>query len=135
MARTGLACIWCLAAAALFMGIFISCSMKPAITVSDDDNGTRIEIKKGELLAVKLSAQLGTGYGWKVVTESKELVLKGEPEQVSGQGQKPGGPDYQTFRFTAARQGETELRLHYIQAWQRDVKTPLKEFVITVIVK
>ena len=135
MARTGLAGIWCLAALALTIGMLFSCSVKPAVTVTDDDSGTKVEINKGEILAVKLAAQLGTGYGWKVVTESKELVLKGEPEQVSAKDQKPGGPDYQTFKFTAARRGETELKLHYIQAWQKDEKNPLKEFVITVIVK
>lgn len=114
--------------------IFIACAMKPAMTVSDNDNGTKIEIDRGDLLAVKLSAQLGTGYGWKVVSESRILNLKGEPEQVSREGQKPGGTDYQTFRFKASEKGEETLKLNYIEAWREDAK-PLKEFSITVIVK
>jgi inhibitor of cysteine peptidase len=108
--------------------------MKPAMTVSDNDNGTKIEIDRGELLAVKLSAQLGTGYGWKVVSENRILALRGEPEQVSGEGQKPGGTDYQTFKFKASEKGEETLQLNYIEAWREDSK-PLKEFNLTVIVK
>ena len=114
--------------------IFIACAMKPAMTVGDDDNGTKIEIERGDLLAVKLSAQLGTGYGWKVVTENRILAIKGEPEQVSRQGQKPGGTDYQTFKFKATEKGEEALQLNYVEAWREDAK-PLKEFSLTVIVK
>lgn len=114
--------------------IFAACAMKPAMTVGDNDNGTKIEIERGDILAVKLSAQLGTGYGWKVVSENRMLTLKGEPEQVSGEGQKPGGTDYQTFKFKASEKGEEALQLNYIEAWREDAK-PLKEFSLTVIVQ
>ncbi|OHD66884.1 MAG: hypothetical protein A2176_12545 [Spirochaetes bacterium RBG_13_51_14] len=114
--------------------MLFACAVKPAVTVTDVDNGTKVEIQSGEFLAVKLEAQLGTGYGWKVVSESEELVLKGEPEQVSKQGHKPGGPDIQTFKFKAVKKGETTLRLQYIEAWKKKSK-PLKEYTITVIVK
>jgi inhibitor of cysteine peptidase len=114
--------------------LFFACTVKPAVTVSDADSGTKVEIKAGEVLAVKLGAQLGTGFGWKVVSENKLLVLKGEPEQVSREDQKPGGPDYQTFKFKAVEKGETELKFQYVEGWKKDAK-PLKEFAITVIVK
>lgn len=121
---------------ALFLSfaILASCAMKPAVTVTDEDNGTRVEIKNGELLAVRLAAQLGTGFGWKVISESKSLALKGEPEQVSKNGKLPGGTDYQTFKFKAVEKGETVLKLHYIEGWKKEAKS-LKEFEITVIVK
>jgi predicted secreted protein len=114
--------------------LFFACAVKPAVTVSDADSGTKVEIKAGEVLAVKLGAQLGTGFGWKVVSESQQLVLKGEPEQVSGGDQKPGGPDYQTFKFKAAKKGEASLKFQYVEGWKKDAK-PLKEYAITVIVK
>jgi len=121
---------------ALFLSVAIlgSCSMKPAVTVTDVDNGTRVEIKSGEVLAVKLAAQLGTGFGWKVITENKNLTLKGEPEQVSKNGKIPGGTDYQTFKFKAVEKGETILKLHYVEGWKKESKS-LKEFAVTVIVK
>ena len=120
----------------LFLSVAIlgSCSMKPAVTVTDADNGTRVEIKSGDVLAVKLAAQLGTGFGWKVITENKNLALKGEPEQVSKNGQVPGGPDYQTFKFKAGEKGETILKLQYVEGWKKQAK-PLKEYAITIIVK
>jgi predicted secreted protein len=111
-----------------------SCVKKPAATVTDADNGTRVEIKSGEILAVQLSAQLGTGFGWKVVSAGKNLALKGEPEQISKEGQMPGAPNYQIFRFKAAEKGEAELKLQYIEGWKKDEK-PLKEFTITVNVQ
>jgi predicted secreted protein len=118
----------------LSIAILASCSMKPAMTVTDADNGTSVEIKSGDVLAVKLAAQLGTGFGWKVSTENKNLTLKGEPEQVSKNGQIPGGPDYQTFKFKAGEKGETLLKLQYVEGWKKEAKA-LKEFSITVIVK
>ncbi len=121
---------------ALFLSVAIlgSCSMKPAVTVTDADNGTRVEIKKGDLLAVKLAAQLGTGFGWKVVSENKSLTLKGEPEQVSKDVKLPGGTDYQTFKFKAVEKGETVLKMRYVEGWKKEAKS-LKEFAITVVVK
>jgi predicted secreted protein len=118
----------------LCVALFCSCSVKPAITVTDPDSGSRVEIKRGEILAVKLATQLGTGYGWKVVSESKALVLKGEPEQISKGEQKPGVSEYQTFTFKAEEKGEAVLKLQYIEAWKKDAK-PLKEYTITVIIR
>lgn len=108
-----------------------SCAKKPAVTVTDADNGTKVEIKSGEFLAVQLSAQLGTGFGWKVAAAGKNLALKGEPEQISREGQMPGASNYQVFRFKAAEKGEAELKLQYVEGWKKDVK-PLREFTITV---
>ena len=119
---------------ACIIAFFITCCIKPAVTVIDEDNGSRVELQRGQILAVKLEAQLGTGYGWKVVSLSSILVLKGEPEQISEPEQKPGGKDYQTFKFTAENRGETELKLEYIEAWKKGAK-PLKEYTITVIIK
>ncbi len=111
-----------------------SCSVKPAITVTDSDSGSRIEIKLGEILSVRLAAQLGSGYGWKVVSENKALALKGEPEQISKEDQKPGGTDFQTFTFKAEERGEVELKFQYIEAWKTGAK-PLKEFAIIVVIQ
>lgn len=114
--------------------LILACTVKPAVTVTDADNGTKVEIQTGKVLAVRLEAQLGTGFGWKVVSESTKLVLKGDPEQMAPGDQKPGGPEYQTFKFRAVEKGETELKLQYAEGWKKDVK-PLKEYAITVIVK
>lgn len=114
--------------------LLFACTVKPAVTVTDADNGTKVEIKTGEVLAVKLEAQLGTGFGWKVISGSTVLVLRGDPEQISPGDQKPGGPEYQTFKFKAMKKGGSELKFQYAEGWKKDVK-PLKEYAITVIVK
>lgn len=123
----------------LFMAMLVvamagSCSVKPAVTVTDSDNGTKVDLKQGDILAVQLAAQLGTGFGWKVAAVGKNLTLMGEPEQISREGQKPGAPNYQRFKFKAADKGEGELTLQYIEGWKKD-PVPLKEFTLTVSVK
>lgn len=122
------------AALLVLAALLFGCAVKPAVTVTEEDNGTKVEIKSGDVLAVKLSAQLGTGFGWKVVSENKNLALKGEPEQITKEEQKPGAPDFQTFKFKAGGAGESELKLIYVEGWKKDAK-PLKDFTITVIVK
>ncbi|MBP7737784.1 MAG: protease inhibitor I42 family protein [Spirochaetes bacterium] len=111
-----------------------SCSVKPAVTVTEADNGAAIDIKSGEILEVRLPAQLGTGFGWKVLSAGTNLAQKGEPEQVSGGGEKPGGPELQSFKFKAGEKGESELTLQYAEGWKKDAK-PLRDFRVTVNVK
>lgn len=128
--------LWKIPLLALFLSaaVFSSCSGKPAMTLTDADNGTRVEIKSGDVLAVKLEAQLGTGFGWKVVSPYKNLAPDGEPAQVSKEDRKPGGPEFQMFRFKAGEKGEAELKLQYAQGWNKETK-PRREFTVTVIVK
>jgi len=121
-------------AMAVCVAMVFSCTIKPALTVSDADNGTRVEVRSGEILAVRLSAQLGTGYAWKVVAAGKNVEQKGEPQQMAGEGQKPGAPDYQVFKFKAVEKGESELKLQYAEGWKKDAK-PHREFAVTVVVK
>ncbi len=116
------------------VGMMCSCSVKPAVTVTEADNGAAIDINSGEILEVKLPAQLGTGFGWKVASAGKNLARKGEPEQVSSGGEKPGGPELQSFKFKAGDKGVSELTLQYAEGWKKDVK-PLKDFKLTVNVK
>jgi inhibitor of cysteine peptidase len=118
----------------LAVAMACSCSVKPAVTVTDADNGTTVEVNNGDILAVQLAAQLGTGFGWKVVTTDKKLELKGDPEQISKGDQKPGAPAYQSFKFKAVEKGETEVKLQYVEGWKKDTK-PLKEFTVTVDIK
>jgi inhibitor of cysteine peptidase len=121
-------------AMAVCVAMVFSCAVKPALTVTDADNGTRVEIRSGEILAVRLSAQLGTGFGWKVAAAGKNIEQKGEPQQVAKERQKPGAPDYQVFRFKAVEKGESELKLLYTEGWNKDAK-PLRDFTVTVIVQ
>lgn len=116
------------------VGMMCSCSGKPSVTMTEADNGTAVDIKSGEVLEVRLPAQLGTGFGWKVVSAGTNLALKGEPEQVPGGSGKPGGPELQSFKFKAGEKGESELTLQYAEDWKKDAK-PLKDFKVTVNVK
>lgn len=123
-----------LLALVFFVFLFCFCARKPVMTLTGIDNGTRVEMQSGEVLAISLEAQLGTGYGWKVVSRSGKLVLDGESSQAPVGKVRPGGLELQTFRFKAIEKGEAEIRLRYAQSWRRETKA-LKEFTVTVIVK
>ncbi len=134
MIGTVLSCKTLMQAMIVSVAMISSCTMKPAVTIKDADNGTRVEINSGEILAVELSAQLGTGFGWKVLAAGKNLAQKGEPQQIAKEGQMPGAPNSQVFKFKAAERGEAELKLQYVEGWKKDAK-PLRDFTVTVIVK
>ena len=111
-----------------------SCAGKPVITLTGADTGATVELKSGQILTVSLEAQLGTGYGWAVVSRNDNIVPEGEPMQEPVGGARPGGLEIQKFRFRASAAGESDLALHYVRGWEKNSK-PLKEFIVTVIVK
>ncbi len=117
-----------------FVFLFCFCASKPVMTLTGADNGTRVEIKTGDVIEVSLEAQLGTGYGWEVVSRHNNLVLVGEPVQAPVGKAKPGGPERQTFRFKAVEKGESGLVLRYAQGWRGDAAAQ-REFTVTVLVK
>lgn len=124
-----------LVALAALMAVMVSCTAKPFKIVTDEDNGKTVEIPAGELLAVKLKAQLGTGYSWTVVSENKGLVAKNGPTTERGSGEMvAGGVDFQVFTFKANAAGQESIVLQYKRPWEKDEK-PEKEYTITVSVK
>ncbi len=123
------------AAAAAVLGLFLimSCNNKPDKILTDSDNGTSITVETGDIIAVRLQAQLGTGFSWKPEIENESLEQMGEPTQESGEEIKTGGMDTQEFRFRAVSEGTSILSLAYGQPWAEDAAPEMK-FIVTVTV-
>ena len=85
--------------------------------VTEAQNGDSVNLSEGQQLVIRLSAQLGTGYSWSLVSsESTPLRLlneRTEPRSVA----EPGGQETQLFTFSAAAAGSTELKLAYRRPW------------------
>ena len=126
----------------LLLGIFLPFAAsameefeKKTVTITEADMNKEVKIKKGELLAVKLKSQPGTGYGWKL-TDKWELVhLKtmGEPTLEEGTG-LDGGIECQVFRFNAESTGKEKLELQYKRSFGEN-QNPRKKFNVSVVVE
>jgi inhibitor of cysteine peptidase len=129
----------------LFLLIF-SCSgmfaamqdIPDEITVGQAENNGQVEVALGGVLILKLEANPGTGYSWKMVKHGAGLLKSmGEPifEPISDEKEKRiGAPAYQTFRFRAQSAGTELIEMHYTRIWEKEAK-PLKKFCVTVHVQ
>jgi predicted secreted protein len=101
------------------------------INVTEDDHGKIIRVAEGDTLAIRLKAQLGTGYSWSVMTHVPSLLKPiGEAKQEKLNG-LPGGYEYQVFLFEARQEGTCVLELNYIRPWEKQ-GLPERLFRITV---
>ena len=123
--------------AALFMSLALAsgCRSPDEIAIDEQDDGTRVELEQGQILAITLSANLSTGYSWapKESQESDLLVLTGEPTFAS-RSNLLGAEGTATLRFRADRPGETTLELIHRRAWEAGVE-PAETYSVTVHVR
>lgn len=108
------------------------------VRVGDGDNGRRIELGAGAILAVTLEANPTTGYSWEVAEGGAPLLAPlGDSEYVVDSSEDPpppGAGGVETWRFQAAKAGETKLTLIYHRPWEKDVE-PLMTYTLTVVVR
>ena len=112
-------------------------AMVTTVTVTEKDNNSTVELKKGDILAVVLEFSPGTGYSWQIAKNDANLLdPQGEPAISGGTEQKsmPGSGEQATFLFRALKSGTTVIALHHKRIWEKE-KEPLKVFSITVKIK
>lgn len=103
-----------------------------SVVVTDKHNGSKITVKKGAILILKLNAQIGTGYSWKIShMDSKKLQSLGESQVESGEQEMPGAAEQQVFGFKAIGSGVSTLELQYVRPWEQGSK-PEKIYSIKV---
>jgi len=112
--------------------------------ISTEDNGSTINIKKGDRLNVSLVGNPSTGYSWElldydsnILEQSGEMVIKNSisDEQVSDvTGTVVGGPGTFNFSFVANTSGEALLHFVYHRHWEKDIE-PEDNFYLNVEVQ
>ena len=106
----------------------------PVAKLVEADNGTAVDLKTGETFTISLEGNPTTGYSWEVSGIDPALVeLVGEPDYKSDSSLIGAGGMF-TFTFKAVAAGSAPISLVYHKPWEEDV-LPLKEFMVTVIVK
>lgn len=101
------------------------------VTVNAPEDAAAAEesatVQVGQLLAVRLPTQAGTGYSWRLVSGSAADSVLGlaqyRTEHELNKDGKPlvGGRVWDTFSFPASRQGTTTLEFVYDRAWEHKV--------------
>ena len=105
------------------------------ITLTNSDDGKAIDLKAGQMLAVRLDSNPSTGYSWQI-SQVDDAVLKpqGEPLFIQPADAPPGAGGAQVFLFTAAAGGQTTLVLVYKRSFEPDV-APVQTFTVHVKVE
>jgi len=105
-----------------------------AVTLSEEDAGSTVELRVGDTMEVVLDGNPTTGFSWETAAiDASVLKQLGEPgfepyTNLIGSGGKF------TFRFQAVSSGQTLLRLVYHRPWETEVP-PEKTFEVTVVVQ
>jgi inhibitor of cysteine peptidase len=106
----------------------------PPTFLTAADNGTAIEVTKGQFTVITLEANPTTGYTWEVTEPLDEQVLRqvGEIAFVP-ESELLGAPGVQIVTFGAVGAGEATIKLVYHRPWETDVE-PLDTFTVPVTV-
>ncbi len=113
--------------------ILTACNPK-TIKINSDDNGTTVEIKKGETLLLSISGNPTTGYNWEVESVDQNVLQSaGEPDYKSDSMLIGSGGTYK-FKFTAVNVGVTPLKLKYWRSFEPE-NPPVETFEVKVVVK
>jgi inhibitor of cysteine peptidase len=103
------------------------------VPLNAKDDGKRVELRPGQILAISLEANPSTGFGWELEKTSQDIVQQlGEPS-YKAQSDLVGAPGVQTLRFKVLKAGEVDLKLLYHRSWE--AKDPEKTFAFRVVAR
>jgi inhibitor of cysteine peptidase len=113
--------------------LLTACSTK-TIKVNSDDNGSTIDLKKGETLVISIDGNPTTGYNW-VVDSVDQIILQsaGDPDYKSDSMLVGSGGTFK-FTFTALNPGTTTLKLKYWRSFEPN-NPPAETFEAKIVVQ
>ena len=110
-----------------------SCARSGAITLHARDDGSQVELVKGQAFVVSLAGNPSTGYTWEAVDYDQQVLRQvGEPSFTPA-SDRLGASGTQVLRFEAVGEGRTTLRLVYHRPWE-DAE-PEQTFSVEVVVR
>jgi len=116
------------------LALAVSCGPFTETKLDINDNGSQVEIERGQVLAITLESNASTGYTWEVIELDDSILQQiGEPE-FRMRGDRPGDPNDMTIRFEAVNTGRMTLKLLYHRRWEKE-EAPQETFSIEVVVR
>ena len=111
--------------------------MPSEVQLTDDENGSTVQLAPGGELIVSLASNPTTGFSWTVGEDSDAaLVLQGEPRYVPPASTTPivGAGGTEVFSFKAETEGTARLILEYRRPFAPD-SPPDRTFSVTVEIR
>ncbi|MBN1270500.1 MAG: protease inhibitor I42 family protein [Kiritimatiellae bacterium] len=105
----------------------------PAVCLTEEQNGNRVELAVGGTLEIALPGNPTTGYSWDCTADETPVLLLAEPDYRPDSRAIGAGGRF-IFRFRATAAGESTLRLVYRRPWEKDTP-PLKTYEVTIAVR
>jgi len=110
----------------LIFAVLMAYSGPQEVKLTAADNGSKLELIKGQVLVITLEANPSTGYTWEIAELDEQVLrqvgeIEFELEKVNGYG--PGGTPWpgtggvQIIRFEVVNAGQTTLKLVYHRPW------------------
>jgi inhibitor of cysteine peptidase len=100
-------------------------------TLTRADAGSRIEIRVGDVVWVRLAEQPSTGFVWSTESTSGDALRVVESEYLPAADGRVGGSGERSLSFRAVATGNVELRLKLWREWEGDTSI-VDRFAATV---
>jgi len=104
-----------------------------AVIVAEPQNGTTVELSRGQRLVVRLATRSGTGYSWAPAAATTGVLRLAKSETRRGPSM-PGAPAAQIFTFVPLGPGTADVEFHYQRPWLKN-QPPARTYKLRVIVR
>ena len=111
----------------------------PEIDLNAADAAVPVQAQVGQLLSIRLTGNVSTGYSWDWDEAAAAGVLVSERNTAKVDAAKSdappmvGSPSTQVWLFRATAPGKAELRLDYRRPWEKNV-APVQTVRLQVVV-
>jgi inhibitor of cysteine peptidase len=103
------------------------------VEFTENDSGKTVAITIGTPIAIHLTSQPSTGYGWVIEDVDGNIVVQeGEPQYTASSNLR-GAEGTETWKFKSTGAGSTVLKLVYIRPFEKD-EMPLRTFELVITV-
>jgi predicted secreted protein len=99
------------------------------VVLTEEDNGSSVNVYKGQELIIELESNPSTGYRWEIREIDKSIFRLSGIEFGKPETDLLGAPQKQVFRFEVIAKGETIIRLVYWRPWE---KIPIYPYSVNV---
>jgi inhibitor of cysteine peptidase len=124
-----------LASLALILILATACTSPQSATLASADNGSKVVVRVGGQIIIKLNGNPSTGYTWEA-TDLDATMFKqaGDPVFSSSNPGLVGSGGTLTLTFTTLKAGTSTLTLAYHRPWETGV-APTNTYSVSVTVK
>jgi inhibitor of cysteine peptidase len=116
--------------ALLFLG---ACAKPQVIQKAQKDDGSTVQMRKGDKLDVALEGNPTTGFSWVTASGDTTIIAQEGEMQFLPSSDAAGAPGSETLHFGALRHGKTTLRLEYRRPFETNVQ-PTRVYTLEVAV-